>query len=202
MIDWLAITQIIFADLVLSGDNALVVGMAAAGLEVNQRKKVIAIGMALAALFRILFAVMATYVIAIPGILIIGGMLLAWVCWRFWGEIREFTAPQYVGDAQIDAEHPPKVTMGSALITIAIADISMSLDNVVAVAAIARDDTQMLIMGLVFAIILMAFFATIIMRFLIRYPSISYLGLIFLVYLTIKMLYDGILDLMPMTGLF
>ena len=199
--DWLAIVQIIFADLVLSGDNALVVGMAAAGLEVHQRKKVIAIGMALAALFRILFAVIATYLIEIPGILIFGGLLLAWVCWRFWGEIREFAKPQYVGDAQIDEQHPPNTTMGAALMTIAIADISMSLDNVVAVAAIARDDTQLLIVGLAFAIVLMAFFATIIMRFLIRYPSISYLGLIFLVYLTIKMLYDGFLDLLPSLGL-
>jgi predicted tellurium resistance membrane protein TerC len=91
--------------------------------------------------------------------------------------------------------------MGKALITIAIADISMSLDNVVAVAAIARDNTQLLIIGLSLAIILMAFFATLIMRFLVKFPSISYIGLIFLVYLTIMMLYDGTLNILNYTGL-
>ncbi|MDP6165643.1 MAG: YjbE family putative metal transport protein [Gammaproteobacteria bacterium] len=196
---WLEISQIIFADLILSGDNALVVGMAAAGLEPHQRKRVIAIGLGLAAFFRIVFAAGATYIIDIPGILLLGGILLAWVCWRFWGEIQEFSAPEPMATT-IDEANPPKVGMASALITIAMADISMSLDNVVAVAAIARDDTQLLIIGLVLAIVLMAFFATLIMRFLLRFPSISYIGLLFLVYLTIMMVYDGSIDLLAYAG--
>ena len=150
--------------------------------------------MGLAAFFRIIFAAGATYIIDIPGILIIGGLLLAWVCWRFYHEIVEFTN---------NAANPNEVTavqgkdsLLGALFTIAVADISMSLDNVVAVAAIAREDTQLLIFGLVFAIIMMAFFASIIMRFMLKYPWISYIGLLFLVYLTCVMLYDGVMNLL------
>ncbi|MDP6190903.1 MAG: YjbE family putative metal transport protein, partial [Gammaproteobacteria bacterium] len=164
---WVEMSQIVFADLILSGDNALVVGMAAAGLASKQRKQVIFFGMALAALFRILFAAGATYLITIPGILLFGGLLLAWVCWRFWGEIKTFATPNNPTAGLGDANAPP-TSMSRAFITIAIADISMSLDNVVAVAAIARDNTELLIIGLSLAIILMAFFATLIMRFLIK----------------------------------
>lgn len=195
MFNWVDIGQIIFADLILSGDNALVIGMAAAGLAANQRKKVIFIGMALAALFRILFAVGASTIIGVPGILLLGGLLLAWVCWRFYGEIKEFAAPQ-PEEPVASSKDQPKVSMRSALITIAIADISMSLDNVLAVAAIARDNTQLLVIGLVLAIVLMAFFATLIMRVMLKFPAIAYVGLVFLVYLTGKMLYDGWLDLL------
>ena len=195
MFNWLDIGQIVFADLILSGDNALVIGMAAAGLAANQRRKVIFIGMALAALFRILFAVGATTIINVPGILLVGGLLLAWVCWRFYSEIKEFTA-QPVDKVVGASADKSKVSTGSALMTIAIADISMSLDNVVAVAAIARDNTQLLVMGLVLAIVLMAFFATLIMRVMLKFPAIAYVGLVFLVYLTGKMLYDGWLDLL------
>ena len=195
MFNWVDIGQIIFADLILSGDNALVIGMAAAGLAANQRKKVIFIGMALAALFRILFAVGASTIISVPGILLLGGLLLAWVCWRFYGEIKDFAAPQ-PEETVVSSEDQPKVSMLSALVTIAIADISMSLDNVLAVAAIARDNTQLLVIGLVLAIVLMAFFATLIMRVMLKFPAIAYVGLVFLVYLTGKMLYDGWLDLL------
>jgi YjbE family integral membrane protein len=195
MFNWLDIGQIIFADLILSGDNALVIGMAAAGLAANERKKVIFIGMALAAFFRILFAVGASTIIGVPGILLAGGLLLAWVCWRFYGEIKDFAAQQ-PEEAVASSDAQPKVSMRSALLTIAIADISMSLDNVLAVAAIARDNTQLLVMGLVLAIVLMAFFATLIMRVMLKFPAIAYVGLVFLVYLTGKMLYDGWLDLL------
>ena len=195
MFNWLDIGQIIFADLILSGDNALVIGMAAAGLAAHQRRKVILVGMALAALFRILFAVGASTIIGVPGILLIGGILLAWVCWRLYGEIKEFAAPP-ADDVIADDPDKPQVSMKSALLTIAIADISMSLDNVLAVAAIARDDTQLLVMGLVLAIVLMAFFSTLIMRVMLKFPSIAYVGLVFLVYLTTKMLYDGWMDLL------
>ena len=194
MFDWSGLIQIMFADIILSGDNALVIGMVAAGIAPEKRRMVLAVGMGLAAFFRIVFAAGASYIIDIPGILIIGGLLLAWVCWRFYHEIVEFTN---------NAAHPKpaevvegKDTLLRALFTIAVADISMSLDNVVAVAAIAREDTQLLIFGLIMAIVMMAFFASMIMRFMLRYPWVSYMGLFFLVYLTIVMLYDGVMNLL------
>ena len=194
MFDWTGLIQIIFADIILSGDNAIVIGMVAAGIAPEKRRMVLAVGMGLAAFFRIIFAAGATYIIDIPGILIIGGLLLAWVCWRFYHEIIEFTN-NAANPNEVTAVQGKDSLMG-ALFTIAVADISMSLDNVVAVAAIAREDTQLLIFGLVFAIIMMAFFASIIMRFMLKYPWISYIGLLFLVYLTCVMLYDGVMNLL------
>ena len=195
------VLQIIFADIILSGDNALVIGMAAAGLAANQRKKAIAIGMALAAGMRILFAIVATYLLAIKGILLIGGLLLSWVCWRFFLDLKAFTESSVdtthsaeTGDASA-SEQKVERSFWRALGTIILADISMSIDNIVAVAAIARDKTELLIFGLVLAIAFMAFFASLIMRLMVRYRWLSYLGLLFLVYLAAAMLYDGLVDL-------
>ena len=194
MFDWSGLIQIMFADIILSGDNALVIGMVAAGIAPEKRRMVLAVGMGLAAFFRIIFAAGASYIIDIPGILIIGGLLLAWVCWRFYHEIVEFT--NNAANPKPAEVVEGKDTLLRALFTIAVADISMSLDNVVAVAAIAREDTQLLIFGLIMAIVMMAFFASMIMRFMLRYPWVSYMGLIFLVYLTIVMLYDGVMNLL------
>lgn len=194
MFDWSGLIQIMFADIILSGDNALVIGMVAAGIAPEKRRMVLAVGMGLAAFFRIVFAAGASYIIDIPGILIIGGLLLAWVCWRFYHEIVEFTNNAANPKPAVAVEG--KDTLLRALFTIAVADISMSLDNVVAVAAIAREDTQLLIFGLIMAIVMMAFFASMIMRFMLRYPWVSYMGLFFLVYLTIVMLYDGVMNLL------
>ena len=186
------VLQIIFADIVLSGDNALVIGMAAAGLSPELRKKAIFIGMALAAGLRIGFAVIASYLLSIKGILIIGGLLLAWVCWRFYKDIKEFTAQEGKEEEQAETGSPH---FGRALFTILLADVSMSIDNIVAVAAIARDNTQLLVFGLGLAIILMAFFASLIMRVMLRYRYLSYLGLFLLIYLAVMMLYDGFVEL-------
>jgi YjbE family integral membrane protein len=194
MFDWSGLIQIMFADIILSGDNALVIGMVAAGIAPEKRRMVLAVGMGLAAFFRIVFAAGASYIIDIPGILIIGGLLLAWVCWRFYHEIVEFT--NNAANPKPTEVVEGKDTLLGALFTIAVADISMSLDNVVAVAAIAREDTQLLIFGLIMAIVMMAFFASMIMRFMLRYPWVSYMGLFFLVYLTIVMLYDGVMNLL------
>ena len=191
------LAQVILADIFLSGDNAIIIGMAAAGLSEKFRKRVIFWGLALAAGFRIIFAAIASFLIQIPGILIFGGLLLAFVCWRFFKEIRH--AGQKT-DPEIKSNLAQKLTekqqFSQALFTIAVADISMSLDNVVAVAAIAREDTALLVFGLVLAIVLMAFFATIIMRVMTKFPWLSWIGLIFLVYLTIKMLVDGWFELL------
>ena len=174
MFDWSGLIQIMFADIILSGDNALVIGMVAAGIAPEKRRMVLAVGMGLAAFFRIVFAAGASYIIDIPGILIIGGLLLAWVCWRFYHEIVEFT--NNAANPKPAEVVEGKDTLLRALFTIAVADISMSLDNVVAVAAIAREDTQLLIFGLIMAIVMMAFFASMIMRFMLRYPWVAYMG--------------------------
>ena len=193
------IFQIIFADIILSGDNALVIGMAAAGLTAAQRKRAIAIGMAVAAILRIIFAVIAAQLLAIKGILIIGGGLLAWVCYRFYQDLKEFNNnAQNLADegAVIDNKNQiDEKGFGRALFTILVADVSMSIDNIVAVAAIARDNTTLLILGLALAIAFMAFSASLIMKIMIRYQWLSYLGLWFLIYLTVKMLHDGLVDL-------
>ena len=195
--DILDIIQIIFADIVLSGDNALVIGMAAAGLPAEMRRRAIFIGMAMAAGLRIVFAVSASYLLAIEGILLIGGVLLAWVCWRFYKDLRKFNAlPDGADSAKAVSDgETGETNFGRALVTILIADVSMSIDNIVAVAAIARDNTQMLIFGLVLAIAMMAFFASLIMRIMLKYKALSYLGLVLLIYLTVMMLHDGAAEL-------
>jgi len=188
----LDVLQIVFADIILSGDNALVIGMAAAGLPPELRKRAIFFGMALAAGLRIFFAIIASILLQIPGILFIGGLLLALVCWRFYRDLRRESAAQKTSVKEVETcPGSPARQLYSALITITFADVSMSIDNVVAVAAIARENTQLLVFGLALAIIFMAFFATIIMRIMTRFKWLSWLGLFFLIYLTLAMLYDG-----------
>ncbi len=204
--------QIIIADLILSGDNALIIGMAAAGLSPELRRRAILYGMVIAAVLRIVFAVIATKLLGIPGILFVGGLLLIWVCWRLFVEIRAGHGEEEAAAAMATADDPqggytgpPRRTMASALISITIADVSMSLDNVLAVAAIADGDTQMLVFGLGLAILLMAFAATLIMKLLTKYPWISWLGLIVLIYVAGEMLFRGVFDINhgigPMLGL-
>jgi len=189
-------TFIIIADLILSGDNALIIGMAAAGLAPELRKKAILYGMVIAALLRIVFAIVATKLLGIPGLLFVGGLLLLWVCWSLYRDIRSHTDEQ-AEEALEEAEDggyqgKPKRTLKQALIAITIADVSMSLDNVLAVAAIADGDTTKLVVGLGLAILLMAFAATLIMKLLARYPWISWVGLIVLLYVAFEMLYRGV----------
>ena len=189
-------SQIIIADLILSGDNALIIGMAAAGLAPDLRKRAIFYGMVIAAVLRIIFAVIATTLLGIPGILFIGSLLLFWVCWRLYKEIRLGTDTVEASEGSENLKKiTPQKTMGAALVSITIADVSMSLDNVLAVAAIADGDRQMLIFGLGLAIILMAFAATIIMKLLTKFPWISWLGLLVLLYVAGEMMYRGFFDI-------
>ncbi len=194
--------QIVFADIVLSGDNALIIGMAAAGLSPEFRKTAIMLGLGLAAGLRIVFAALASVMMTIPGILFLGGLLLTWVCWRFFCELRHHV-PESAEHALETAGYqgPPRRQLMSALVTITAADVSMSIDNVVAVAAIARDNTALLVFGLGLSIALMAFCATMVMRLLTRFPWISYLGLGFLCYLAADMLIEGWPDLARHLGL-
>jgi len=197
--------QIIIADLILSGDNALIIGMAASTLAPELRKKAIIYGMVIAAVLRIIFAVIATKLLGIPGLLFVGGLLLVWVCWRLYVEIREKIeekaelALEQAENSEEGYTGPPRRSLGSALMSITIADFSMSLDNVLAVAAIADGDTNMLVFGLGLAILLMAFAATLIMKLLTRFPLISWLGLAVLIYVAGEMLYRGIFE--PVTGI-
>lgn len=203
--------KIIIADLILSGDNALIIGMVAAGLAPELRKKAILYGMIIAAVLRIVFAVIATSLLDVPGVLFVGSLLLFWVCWRLFEEIRgglDEEAEQALETAQnpeLGYTGPARRTLMSALVSITIADVSMSLDNVLAVAAIADGDTQMLVFGLGLAIILMAFAATMIMHLLTKYPWISWLGLIVLIYVACEMFYRGFFDVSngvgPLLGL-
>ena len=192
--------QIIIADLILSGDNALVIGMAAAGLPTEQRKKAIFYGMVIAAVLRIVFALIATYLSGVKGLLFFGSVLLFWVCWSLFKEIRSGSHSDSAisSDGTIDTlsdSNVPQKTMFAALLSITIADITMSLDNVLAVAGIANGDTQMLVFGLGLAIVLMAFAATLIMKLLAKYPWISWLGLVVLVYVAGEMMYRGFYDI-------
>lgn len=189
MLDWIIdVSQIIIADIVLSGDNALIIGMAASAVPEKSRKKVIFIGLMAAALLRLLFALVASYLISIPGLLLIGGLLLFWVCWKFYGDIKEFTSNDKEDNKGEDVKGKG---MKSAITTIIIADVSMSLDNVIAVTAIARDNTTLLMFGIALAILLMAIFATAIVKILTRFKWLSYLGLAFLIYLSADMTIDG-----------
>ncbi|MAC73718.1 MAG: hypothetical protein CMG96_09850 [Marinovum sp.] len=196
------IFSIIVADIVLSGDNALIIGMAAASLPPEMRKKAIFYGMVVAALLRIVFAVIATKLLGIPGLLFVGALLLFWVCWRLFGEIREAnrqsdgesSAVEAGETAELDSTGSPRKTMRRAMIYIMVADVSMSIDNVLAVAAIADGNTNMLIFGLALAIALMAFAATLIMKLLARFPIISWLGLAVLVYVAAEMFHRGLTD--------
>ena len=196
MLEWvLDVSQIIIADIVLSGDNALIIGMAAATVPEKNRKKVIFFGLMAAALLRILFALVASYLISIPGLLLLGGILLFWVCWKFYNDIKEFSSD--IKETVNPHDDLSGKGMKAALTTIIIADVSMSLDNVIAITAIARDNKTLLILGIVFAILIMAVFATAIVKILIKFRWLSYLGLLFLVYLSAKMTFDGWVQLVP-----
>ncbi len=191
-------SSIVIADVVLSGDNALIIGMAAASLAPELRKKAILFGMIVAALLRIIFAVVATKMLAIPGLLLIGALLLFWVCWSLYNEIRVNVDAQasaalaFAGNSEKGYTGKPRKTLMQALLTITVADVSMSIDNVLAVAAIADGDEKMLIFGLALAILLMAFAATLVVEILARHPWISWLGLAVLIYVAAEMAHRGI----------
>jgi YjbE family integral membrane protein len=192
---FLDISQIIIADVVLSGDNALVIGMAASQFDSKLRKKIIFYGLLIAAIFRILLASVASYLISVPGLLFLAGILLFWVSWTFYKDIKDFKEEDI--STEINNVHKKeKGNFKKALITIAIADLSMSLDNIVAITAIARDNTSLLIFGLILSILIMAIFATAIIKLLIKFKWIAYLGLVFLIYLSFDMTFDGILSIL------
>ncbi len=181
--------QVLLIDLVLAGDNAIVVGALAAGLPSEQRKKVILIGIGAALALRIVFALAVTWLMNIVGLIFAGGLLLLWVSWKMWREIREGAHI----DGEIDGVKPAKSFAGAAW-GVAVADVSMSLDNVLAVAGAAREHPGILIIGLLLSVALMGLAANAIAKYIERYRWIAYVGLIVIVFVAGKMIYEGIVD--------
>ncbi len=191
----IALAQVIAIDLVLAGDNAIVVGMAASRVDPAIRKKVIFWGVAGAVGLRILFAVVATHLLAVVGLTLAGGILLLWVCWKMYREIR-LSAPQaqFAGAGAHGGNIPEPVqqaTFFGAMSTIIVADISMSLDNVLAVAGAAKGNLTILVIGLFFAVIFMAFLANWIARIITRYHWITWVGLLIILQVAVEMIWKG-----------
>jgi YjbE family integral membrane protein len=184
-VDIAALLQIAFIDLVLAGDNAIVVGLAVAGLPVEHRRKAILIGLGGAVVLRILFSLVALKLLAILGLTLAGGLLLAWVAWKLFRELR---AGSHDNNPKIAAK--PK-TLGAAVTAILVADVSMSLDNALAVAGAARDNIMILIAGLVLSVALMAVAANWVARLVARFRWIGYVGLCVVVYVAVDMIVRG-----------
>ena len=188
-----AFLQVLMIDLVLAGDNAIVVGALAAGLTPDQRRKVIMIGVLAGLVLRIAFALVVTQLLQIIGLILVGGLLLLWVAWKMWRELRHEGesggSEEILGDEHSGLR--PAKSFGAAVWAVAVADVSMSLDNVLAVAGAARDHPGILIVGLVFAVILMGVAANLIARYIERYRWIGYVGLLVILYVAVKMIYDG-----------
>jgi YjbE family integral membrane protein len=184
-------------DLVLAGDNAIVIGLAAAGLPVESRARAILVGIIAATVLRLAFAAVAIELLAIVGLLLAGGILLLWVCWKMWRELRgpgaeETEAALRAGDAQV-----PRKTFTQAAWQIVVADVSMSLDNVLAVAGAAREHPAALVFGLGLSIVLMGFAASFIARLLNRHRWVAYVGLAIILYVAIDMIWRGFLEVQP-----
>ena len=203
-----ALLQVIMIDLVLAGDNAIVIGLAAAGLPKDQRAKAILIGIIAATVLRIVFAAGTTQLLQIVGLLLAGGILLLWVCWKMWRELRTTHAEEMRGEEALEgrdldqdneiAGGAPRKTFAQAAWQIVIADVSMSLDNVLAVAGAAREHPAVLIFGLVLSIALMGVAASFIARLLQRHRWIAYVGLAIILYVAIEMIYRGALEVWPL----
>ncbi|MBO9122604.1 MULTISPECIES: TerC family protein [unclassified Rhizobium] len=192
----LALLQVIVIDLVLAGDNAVVIGLAAAGLAPDQRKKAILVGILAATVLRIALASVTVQLLEIIGLLLAGGILLLWVCWKMWREIRANNAQDGEGEHAEGAQVPRK-TFFQAATQIVIADVSMSLDNVLAVAGAAREHPTVLVIGLILSIAMMGIAANFIARLLNRYHWIAYIGLAIIVYVALHMIYRGGLEVWP-----
>jgi YjbE family integral membrane protein len=188
-----AFFEILFIDIVLAGDNAIVVGALAAGLPAEQRRKVIMIGVAAALVLRIAFALIVSQLLQIVGLVLAGGILLLWVAWKMYREIRH--KDESAGSEEVPGdEHSglkPAKTFASAAWGVALADVSMSLDNVLAVAGAAREHPYVLVFGLVLSVLLMGVAANLIARYIDRYRWIAWGGLLVILWVALKMIYEG-----------
>lgn len=196
-----ALLQVVLIDLVLAGDNAVIIGLAAAGLPAGQRRRAIVVGIVAATALRIVFAGVATQLLQVIGLLLAGGVLLLWVCWKMWRELRERAAHANElafsrAGGTISAAAPQK-TFGQAALQIVAADVSMSLDNVLAVAGAAREHPYILVFGLILSVALMGVAADLLARVLQKQRWIAYVGLAIIVYVAFEMIYRGSLELAP-----
>jgi len=196
--------QVVLINLVLSGDNLIVIGLAAAGLPQAQRGKAILMGIIAATMLRILFAGLAAQILQTVGLLFAGGILLLWVCWKIWRELRSSSASPIAaaaGAAQgADAKGEPRKTLVQAIWQIIVADVSMSLDNVLAIAGAAREHPMVLIFGLALSIAMMGAAASFIARLLQNHQWIAYFGLAVILYIAVEMTFRGTLDIVKMAA--
>ena len=197
-----AFGQVLMIDIMLAGDNAIVVGALAAGLPAQQRKQVILIGIIAALVLRIAFALVVTQLMQIVGLIFAGGLLLLWVSWKMYRELRpdgglSGGSPEMLGDEHAGLK-PAKSFAGAAW-AVAVADVSMSLDNVLAVAGAAREHPGILIIGLLLSVALMGLAANFIARYIERYRWIAWLGLAVILWVAGKMIYEGFVD--PRVGM-
>lgn len=199
----IALAQVVFIDLVLAGDNAIVVGMAAAGVAREKRARVIFWGIAAAVVLRIGFALAATRLMDIIGLTLAGGLLLLWVCWKLFRELRsqreEAEAAALMGEEGDGGAAAPAgggKPVSTAIRQVIVADVSMSLDNVLAVAGAAREHLWVLAIGLLLSVALMGAAATVIARLLNRFHWIAYLGLVVIVYVAVRMIWQGSVEVM------
>lgn len=199
-----AFFQVIMIDVILSGDNAIVIGMAVAGLPPQQRNKIIIYGILAATVLRIMFASVAVQLLQIIGLTLAGGILLLWVAWKMWRELRaQAKAAKEGADGNGEVAKPAPKSQREAVMQIIMADLSMSLDNVLAVAGAAREHPYILGFGLVLSIALMAAASKAIARLLDRYHWIAYIGLAIIAYVALKMIWDGghqVAPLIPALG--
>ncbi|MDB5661874.1 MAG: integral rane, YjbE family protein [Sphingomonas bacterium] len=194
-----AFVQVLMIDVMLAGDNAIVVGALAAGLPTEQRRKVILIGIIAALVLRIAFALVVTQLLQIVGLVLAGGLLLLWVSWKMYRELRPAGSsggsPEVEGDEHSGVR--PAKSFASAAWAVALADVSMSLDNVLAVAGAARDHPGILVIGLLLSVALMGLAANFIARYIERYRWIAYFGLVVIVYVAGKMIWEGWHEVVP-----
>jgi YjbE family integral membrane protein len=203
----IAFMQVVIIDLVLAGDNAIVIGLAAAGLPREQRNKAIFWGIVAATVMRIGFASITVQLLAIVGLLLAGGVLLLWVCWKMWRELRisaheEHDAEEALVDQDLNADGSvsgtaPRKSYAQAIWQIIVADVSMSLDNVLAVAGAAREHPIILVFGLALSIALMGIAATFIAQLLQKHRWIAYVGLAIILYVALEMCYRGAVEIWP-----
>ena len=202
--DVAALFQVILIDLALAGDNAIAVGLAAAGLPAKQQRTAIFWGIVMALVLRILFAAVTIQLLAIPGLLLVGGLLLFWVAWRMWSDLKAHQ-PVVVGEPVKVEQAIESVTAGgqkpktfrSALLTIIIADVSMSLDNVLAVAAVSRHNEYIMAFGLILSVVLMGVAAAFIARIIQRYPWIAVVGIVIIVFAGTRMIWEDAHNFFP-----
>jgi YjbE family integral membrane protein len=191
-----ALLQVLIIDITLAGDNAIVVGALAAGLPADQRRKVIFLGVIAALVLRVFFALVVTQLLQVVGLVLAGGLLLLWVSWKMWREVREGVhsagSPEIEGDEHSGLR--PAKSFASAAWAVAVADVSMSLDNVLGVASAAKDHPGIMIVGLLFAVALMGIAANVIAKYIERYRWLAWIGIVVILWVAVTMIYQGFVD--------